>query len=59
MTPDIYMDLISIVLLAVSGLSLGTVLLNFIVYFPNGFFPSIGAELGLISSILHANKNRM
>ena len=59
MTPDIYIDLISIVLLAVSGLSLGTVLLNFIVYFPNGFFPSIGAELGLISGILHANKNRI
>lgn len=59
MVPGIYIDLISIVLLAVSVLSLGTVLLNFIVYFPNGFFPSIGAELGLISGILHANKNRM
>lgn len=62
MTPDIYIDyidLISIVLLAVSALSLGTVLLNFIVYFPNGFSPSIGAELGLISGILHANKNRI
>ncbi len=59
MVPGIYIDLISIVLLAVSVLSLGTVLLNFIVYFPNGFFPSIGAELGLISGTLHANKNRM
>ena len=59
MAPDIYIDLISIALLAVSVLSLGTFLLNFIVYFPNGFSPSIGAELGLITGILHANKNRM
>ena len=57
--PRHIIDLISIALLAVSALSLGTVLLNFIVYFPNGFSPSIGAELGLITGILHANKNRI
>ena len=59
MAPDIYIDLISIVFLAMSALTLGTILMNFIVLFPNGFSPIIGAELGLISGTLHANKNRM
>ena len=58
MAPDIYIDLISIVFLAMSALTLGTILMNFIVLFPNGFSPIIGAELGLVSGILHANKNR-
>ena len=58
MAPDIYIDLISIVFLAMSALTLGTILMNFIVLFPNGFSPIIGAELCLVSGILHANKNR-
>ena len=59
MAPSIYYDLISIFILATSVLTLVMFLCDFIVYFPNGFFPSIGAELGLITGILHANKNRI
>ena len=59
MAPSIYYDLISIFILATSALTLVMFLCDFIVYFPNGFYFSVGAELGLISGILHANKNRI
>ena len=59
MAPSIYYDLISIFILATSVLTLVMFLCDFIVYFPNGFYFSVGAELGLISGTLHANKNRI
>lgn len=52
-------DIYSIFFIFASFLFLLTTILNIASDFPNGFYPSAGGDLGIISAVLHANKKRV
>ncbi len=59
LSPSGYIDLISIFFLGVGIFSALTNIINFVSFFPNGFYPGAGVCVGIISGVLFGNKKRI
>jgi len=59
MVPSKYIDFISLFFITVSIIVTVAFTVDFIKYFPNGFYLGTGALLGMISAVLLANKKRI